>query len=869
MRSNLPSFRSYFFFLFLALSATSSPLSAQLCGTPGKDGVGNPTGVINTYFPGTASVAAGATSIPVGAATGIIAVVGSGDLLLVIQMQGVSINSTNSIAYGNGSTGSGYTALNGTGLYEYVVATGPVAGGVVPIQGANGGGLVNSYSAAPYSGTQGQLTFQVIRVPQYSSATLNTGLTAQTWNGSTGGILAFDVAGLLNLNNATASVDGLGFRGAGSIPTQSESTVNNNYVEFSYPFNSTTVSDGSKGEGIAGTPLWVYNLATNADVNTGAEGYPNGSFGMGAPGNAGGGGMVFNTGGGGGGNGGAGGEGGNACCGQPTVGGLGGAPYPAAAVQLVMGGGGGAADMNNSVTVAGSSGGPGGGMIFVRACTVSGTGTFSANGMPGPDQPINDGAGGGGAGGSVLVASTQPLTGLTVNAQGARGANANYTSIPEHGPGGGGGGGVVLLSSAAAGVNVNGGPQGYTTTVTTDYWGAQPGLTGVVSTSITLAQIPGAQLCGCSATCPSFTDNFASSASLSNYTFQDGGWNPSSAAALSYNVTSNELQQSPSGTTGYSYVTVNNAQFPQTLSAYTEEGDFKLDTGGPGVFGLVLMATASSGYGYIFQWNGLNNRWELEKQTAMNGTGYYYPGCSPGNSYVLGTWVHLKVSISGGVINAWETPESAPGVAGGPAVQIFTNITDTVACAGFSGLSAPYGSGAAGIRTYNVVSGNTLHIANFMAYTCTASPTPTPTLTPTATATMTPTLTPTFTPTLTPTATITTTPTVTPTSTPTSTPTPACQIEVWPDPFVPKYAVDGCLKIGCLTPGLTATIYTVSGEKVWSTQDSAYQYGEAYTAVWNAKNQSGVLAAPGIYYYVIDSGGKAVKTGKFLLVRNN
>ncbi len=146
--------------------------------------------------------------------------------------------------------------------------------------------------------------------------------------------------------------------------------------------------------------------------------------------------------------------------------------------------------MNNAVTVSASSGGPGGGMILVRACSLSGSATFSANGMPGPDQPVNDGAGGGGAGGSVLVAANLPFAGLTVNAMGARGANANYTSFPEHGPGGGGGGGAVLLSSAGT-VNVNGGPPGYTTTNTTDFWGAQPGQTGLSTASLTLSQIPG------------------------------------------------------------------------------------------------------------------------------------------------------------------------------------------------------------------------------------------------------------------------------------------------------------------------------------------------------------------------------------------
>ena len=46
-----------------------------------------------------------------------------GDMLLVIQMQDAAINSTNTAAHGGGGTRSGVTALNDTGLYEYVVAT--------------------------------------------------------------------------------------------------------------------------------------------------------------------------------------------------------------------------------------------------------------------------------------------------------------------------------------------------------------------------------------------------------------------------------------------------------------------------------------------------------------------------------------------------------------------------------------------------------------------------------------------------------------------------------------------------------------------------------------------------------------------------
>jgi len=184
-------------------------------------------------------------------------------------------------------------------------------------------------------------------------------------------------------------------------------------------------------------------------------------------------------------------------------------------------------------------------------------------------------------------------------------------------------------------------------------------------------------------------------------------------------------------------------------------------------------------------------------------------------------------------------------------------------------------------------------IALLTTPTPTSTPTPTPppcsgnTCTPTDTPTSTPTSTPSFTPSSTPTSTITSSPTLTPTSTPsstatstgtptltatptstgtpTNTATPACVPQVWPDPFNPKYAVDHVLKIGCLTPGSTVTIYTLSGEKVWSTGQSSFQYGVPYTATWDGRNQDGAQVSPGVYYYVILQGGQATQRGKFLI----
>jgi uncharacterized repeat protein (TIGR01451 family)/fimbrial isopeptide formation D2 family protein len=449
--------------------------------------------VIDTYYPGTASAAAGATSISVGSPSGSATAINTGDLLLVIEMQDEAINSSNTSAYGaNNASGAGF--LTGTaGIHEYVVAAGPVAGGIVPIEGAGGGGgLVNSYVVRAASASQGQSDFQVVRVPRYSTATLGSTLTAQPWNGVTGGILAFDVAGALALGSATVSVDGTGFRGGGGrmLPGGAGGSKED------FRNLSTSSFHGDKGEGAAGTPEWVYDQQAGTVVKTeqANDGYPNGSTARGAPGNAGGGGTDGdptandqNSGGGGGGNGGSGGQGGNSWNSNLAVGGRGGAAFSASATQLVLGGGGGSGTRNNSIPgSADSSGGAGGGIVLIRAGSVTGTGTITANGAVGP-PPENDGGGGGGAGGSVeVLAKSGELGGLTVDAIGGNGADAWGTGVGleanRHGPGGGGAGGVLVTSSPPVTVAVTGGLHG-TTTESKYQYNAQNGTAGTTVTA--------------------------------------------------------------------------------------------------------------------------------------------------------------------------------------------------------------------------------------------------------------------------------------------------------------------------------------------------------------------------------------------------
>ena len=121
---------------------------AQVCATPGFDGSAPVGGQVNTYYAPAASITltAGATAVTLTAVpqdvffgsgtntykpivNGTQEYIKSGDLLLIIQMQDATINSSNSNLYGANSAtsgpdnlgGTGYTSLGNTGLFEYVV----------------------------------------------------------------------------------------------------------------------------------------------------------------------------------------------------------------------------------------------------------------------------------------------------------------------------------------------------------------------------------------------------------------------------------------------------------------------------------------------------------------------------------------------------------------------------------------------------------------------------------------------------------------------------------------------------------------------------------------------------------------------------
>ncbi|MEQ1535303.1 MAG: hypothetical protein ABL923_05445 [Burkholderiaceae bacterium] len=436
--------------VFLSLSCQAV---AQTCGIPGKDGVGSIAGNINTYYAPSTNVGPGSTSIPLGTPVGAAATPTVGDLFAVIQMQCENIDTTNTSNYGAGNgTGRGYTDPAGSclaGRYQYLRA-GPAT--TATSLDLTGSPLTGAYVQDALA-TTNRRTYQIIRVAQYSSATLTGNVTAPNWNGSTGGVVLLDVTGTLNMGGFTIDVAGRGFRGGGGQVWNGTADTAITYVTAT---NITTNLAGFKGEGIVGTPAYIYNSVTNAVVATGTD-YTAGGQGKGAPGNAGGGGDNWNGtrdngGGGGGGNGAIGGFGGYGWSGAgwpagttQDLRGIGGAAFAQNSTsRLVMGGGGGAGANNNSPGLT-SSGGAGGGIVMIRAGTMTGTGTINANGANGLTQTANDSGGGGGAGGSVLVNTVSNTVGtLTINARGGIGGDSFVTGTTAHAGGGGGSGGVVF-----------------------------------------------------------------------------------------------------------------------------------------------------------------------------------------------------------------------------------------------------------------------------------------------------------------------------------------------------------------------------------------------------------------------------------------
>lgn len=462
----------------------------------GKDGdktISSPGTIVNRYAVLSAAAAPGDKTITLSATAGLgidaLLPLAPDDLLLIIQMQGADIDTSNSASYGS------VIDLRSAGRYEFIGVTSIDAASQKITVYSGCGGLKNGYDPAGH--------VQVIRVPQYKNLTVSSGasIVAPAWNGQTGGVVALQVSDGVTLDG-TIDVSGLGFRGGQRNPNTKQRTAG-----IGTYYLAPNAADGAnRGEGIAG---YVTEYALS------------GQYGRGAAANGGGGGNRIAAGGGGGGGGGdvsqwngqgvmsttvtggaaawlldpgydanktmfaGGGRGGytySTATLDPTMvapgnvmwaddfrrerGGLGGRPVPNdPTARLFLGGGGGAGDDYQSTS---GVGGAGGGLVFVDARTITGSGKISANGNKGlPATTSGSGAGGGGGGGSIVIATSTSIDGVTLVANGADGGSQTAATAAAAGPGGGGGGGYVTLSpSTTVTTQANGGSGG--TTASTD-----------------------------------------------------------------------------------------------------------------------------------------------------------------------------------------------------------------------------------------------------------------------------------------------------------------------------------------------------------------------------------------------------------------
>jgi hypothetical protein len=371
----------------------------------------------------------------------------AGEQIIVMQMQDTVIGADTAH---NTSFGTVSNIVN-AGIYE-IATISSVAG--MPATMTLSGALTHTYNISTKSSVQ-IISFNSLSAGNY---TTSSNITGVAWNGSVGGVVAFQVGGTLTLANSV-SANALGFRGG---------ALNSNYEVDCEPTVYDTISSnyGYKGEGIYASPTISYTTQTGRAPLI----------------NGGGGGSDDNGGGGGGGNYTAGGMGGQGwtCTTTNASGGFGGVSLGSyiSGSRIYMGGGGGSGQQNNSVGTAGVAGG---GIVLIKAniLTTSCTGTINitANGAVGTTSG-NDGAGGGGAGGTIVlgVNSFTVPAGCPLNV-GANGGNGGSVGDPNsHGGGGGGGQGAVIYSASIPTVNV-------TTTTTVGTGGANSASGGATSAS--------------------------------------------------------------------------------------------------------------------------------------------------------------------------------------------------------------------------------------------------------------------------------------------------------------------------------------------------------------------------------------------------
>jgi hypothetical protein len=342
-----------------------------------------------------------------------------GDEMLLINVQGDS------------------TYYSNVGNYEFLRVSG-ISTNVISFNAP----VSKSYGQTDNS-TIGNQKITLQRVPNYSTVTITSvgSLTANSWNGSLGGIVAFKCDTLIN--SGSINTDGKGFRfGVGGIADSGAGCTQ-------YP---TPAPAGDRAESYQGVNSVAFcsRLGRSATTSIGGGGGGGGGNNSGD---------TFNQRSGGGGGGGAnrtnGSAGSNSSYGV-NLGGSGGTAYNTSTTLLMFGGGGGGG--GRAVNGGGGVGGSGGGIVLIYANNFNNSTIINATGSRGDNGVSTDdggGGGGGGAGGVVLVKSNYVNVVGTFSIAGGGASSGGAGSLYGTGGAGGAGGlGNQLLKYTVANVSV-------------------------------------------------------------------------------------------------------------------------------------------------------------------------------------------------------------------------------------------------------------------------------------------------------------------------------------------------------------------------------------------------------------------------------
>ena len=222
--------------------------------------------LVNSYTALTANATAGQSVITVSSNSmvgGFFAgVLVPGDLIMIIQMQGATLNvdtypaseyvNSNGQFWGPYTTPQGHlndwnqyiqlwgeiTAYNNAGKFELAEVKSVAGANTISLMCP----LTNSYTSVGH--------VQVVRIPRFNNLTVNSGasIVPSLWNGTTGGVVAAEVNGNLTLN-ATAKITstGYGFRG-GVTEDQTLGSPPGNVNDIGFCASHVATQGAEKGE---------------------------------------------------------------------------------------------------------------------------------------------------------------------------------------------------------------------------------------------------------------------------------------------------------------------------------------------------------------------------------------------------------------------------------------------------------------------------------------------------------------------------------------------------------------------------------------------------------------------------------------------